>query len=93
MRRTSYWKGALALVACAAALAVPGILSQAPAGPAFQLKAFGVHQAMLKASPYKDLSWQSIGPANNTGRMTSIAVADDNGKRTIYVGAASGGVW
>src|ERR1019366_4781627 len=51
------------------------------------------HQAMTAASPYKALSWQSIGPSNNTGRLTSIAVADDNGRRTIYVGAASGGVW
>jgi photosystem II stability/assembly factor-like uncharacterized protein len=95
MYRRSYWWGALALVACGAALFVPTILSQAPAaaGPAFQFNAFSTHKAMTEASPYKALSWQSIGPSNNTGRMTSIAVADDNGKRTIYVGAASGGVW
>lgn len=93
MRQTSHWKGATALAACVAALAVPLLFSQAPAGPAFQLKAFGMHKAMAEASPFKALSWQSIGPANNTGRMTAIAVADDNGKRTIYVGAASGGVW
>jgi photosystem II stability/assembly factor-like uncharacterized protein len=95
MRRTPYWRGAITLVACAAALAVPIIFSKAPtpAGTAFQLKAFGTHQAMTAASPYKALSWQSIGPANNTGRLTSIAVADDNGRRTIYVGAATGGVW
>jgi photosystem II stability/assembly factor-like uncharacterized protein len=95
MRRTPYWRGAITLVACAAALAVPIIFSQAPspAGTTFQLKAFGAHQAMTAASPYKALSWQSIGPANNTGRLTSIAVADDNGRRTIYVSAASGGVW
>ena len=95
MRRTSCWRGAIALVACAAALAVPAMLSQVPAAGnfSFQLKAFGRHQAMTAASPYKTLSWQSIGLANNTGRLTSIAVADDNGRRTIYVGAASGGVW
>ena len=95
MRRTSYWRGAIALVACAAALAVPVILSQAPtpAGTEFQLKAFSTHRAMAETSPYKALSWQPIGPSNNTGRLTSIAVADDNGRRTIYVGAASGGVW
>jgi len=95
MNQTSYRRGALILIACAAALAIPIIFSQAPksAGMEFQLKAFGTHQAMAAASPYKALSWQSIGPSNNTGRMTSIAVADDNGQRTIYVGAASGGVW
>jgi photosystem II stability/assembly factor-like uncharacterized protein len=69
--------------------------AQAPvvADAAFRLKAFATHRAMTQASPYKSLSWQSIGPSNNTGRMTSIAVADDGGRRTIYVGAATGGVW
>ena len=64
MRRTPYWRGAITLVACAAALAVPIIFSQAPtpAGTEFQLKAFGTHRAMTAASPYKALSWQSIGP-------------------------------
>ncbi len=95
MKRTSFRRGAMALAVCALTSAVPVILSQvpAPAGPAFQLKAFGTHKTMTQASPYKALSWQSIGPSNNTGRLTSIAVADDNGKRSIYVGAASGGVW
>lgn len=95
MRQKSYWWSTAALVACAAALFVPIIFSQAPtlAGPASQLKAFSKHEAMTAASPYQALAWQSIGPSNNTGRMTSIAVADDNGTRTIYVGAASGGVW
>jgi photosystem II stability/assembly factor-like uncharacterized protein len=59
----------------------------------FWLAAYGTHQKMEAASPYKSLAWQSIGPANNAGRMTSIAVGDRNGQRVIYVGAASGGVW
>ena len=86
------WR-AVALAAAAVFLAAGAIQSQGPAGPDFQLKAFDAHKAMAAASPYKALPWQWIGPTNNTGRMTSIAVADDNGKRTIYVGAASGGVW
>jgi photosystem II stability/assembly factor-like uncharacterized protein len=95
MRKRSYIWRAAALITCVAALLVPIILSQAPAtaGPDAQLKAFATHKAMLDASPYKSLPWQWIGPTNFPGRMTSIAVADDNGKRTIYVGAASGGVW
>lgn len=92
MLRRSWW-GAIAIAVCTAALLVPVILSKTSAGPAAQLKAFDTHQTMTNASPYKALSWQPIGPTNNTGRLTSIAVADDNGKRTIYVGAASGGVW
>jgi photosystem II stability/assembly factor-like uncharacterized protein len=39
------------------------------------------------------IPWQSLGPTNHTGRMTSIAVADAAGQRSIYVGSASGGVW
>jgi photosystem II stability/assembly factor-like uncharacterized protein len=58
-----------------------------------QLAAYSTHKAMTAASPYKLLPWQSIGPSNHTGRMTSIAVADVQGQRNIYVGAASGGVW
>ena len=96
MRRSRIWIGSLTLALCTVVgLAVPAMRAQAPAAAdaAFRLKAFGTHQSMTQASLYRDLSWQSIGPANNSGRMTSIAVADDNGQRTIYVGSASGGVW
>jgi photosystem II stability/assembly factor-like uncharacterized protein len=73
----------------------PALRAQAPvvADAAFRLKAFATHRTMSETSPYRSLTWQWIGPANNTGRMTSMAVADVAGKRTIYVGAASGGVW
>jgi photosystem II stability/assembly factor-like uncharacterized protein len=87
--------GAFAAAIIALHLTAPPIQAQAPAtaDAAFWLKAFGTHQTMTAASPYKALAWQSIGPANNTGRMTSIAVGDKDGHRVIYVGAASGGVW
>ena len=58
-----------------------------------QLAAWDTHKAMSAASPYAAIPWQSIGPSNHTGRMTSIAVADVGRARNIYVGAASGGVW
>jgi hypothetical protein len=93
MRTRSYGWRAAALAACVVFLLVGAVQSQGPAGPESQIKAFNAHKAMAATSPYKALPWQWIGPTNNTGRMTSIAVADDNGKRTIYVGAASGGVW
>jgi len=96
MRRTRIWAGSITLAICAVVgLAMPAMRAQAPAAAdaAFRLKAFATHQSMTQSSPYKDLAWQNIGPANNSGRMTSIAVADDNGRRTIYVGSASGGVW
>src|SRR5688500_4181601 len=64
-----------------------------PAGAPAHFSAYGTHKAMTAASPYRLIPWQSIGPSNHTGRMTSIAVADVAGQRSIYVGAATGGVW
>ena len=92
MRHRLRLSAALAALVCAGALALH---AQAPAkaDAAFWLNAFGTHQKMEAASPYKSITWQSIGPANNEGRMTSIAVGDKNGQRVIYVGAATGGVW
>jgi photosystem II stability/assembly factor-like uncharacterized protein len=95
MAHRGRWAGACAAVIIAAHFMAPLVGAQAPAtaDAAFWLKAFGTHQTMTAGSPYKALVWQSIGPTNNTGRMTSIAVGDKNGSRVIYVGAASGGVW
>ena len=90
------WTAGVALSAfAAAAFLAPHLGAQASpkADATFWLKAFSTHQAMEAASPYKSLAWQSIGPSNNEGRMTSIAVGDQGGHRVIYVGAASGGVW
>ena len=59
----------------------------------FRSAAWDVQKKMIAASPYKLIPAQSIGPSNHTGRMTSIAVAGSGPTRTIYVGAATGGVW
>lgn len=64
-----------------------------PADAQAHLTAWDTHKAMAAASPYKLIPWQSIGPSNHTGRTTAVAVADVQGRRNIYVGAASGGVW
>ncbi|MBD0776552.1 hypothetical protein HPE56_02005 [Maribacter sp. ANRC-HE7] len=40
----------------------------------------------------KNLNIRNVGPANMSGRITAIDVVNDNPK-TVYVGAASGGVW
>jgi photosystem II stability/assembly factor-like uncharacterized protein len=103
MAHRGRWAGAFAAALIAAHFIAPLLGAHAPvtleaqatvaADPAFWLKAFGTHQTMTAGSPYRALAWQSIGPANDTGRMTSIAVGDKNGSRVIYVGAASGGVW
>ncbi|MEM9831163.1 MAG: hypothetical protein AAF944_11035 [Bacteroidota bacterium] len=41
---------------------------------------------------FQNLVIRNVGPANMSGRITAIDVVDGNTK-TIYVGAASGGVW
>lgn len=62
--------------------------------PETRLKWYDQHVAMTKASHFKNLSWQFIGPTNVSGRMTDVAVATPKGKSyTIYVAGASGGVW
>ncbi|MEC7900417.1 MAG: hypothetical protein VX385_01145, partial [Acidobacteriota bacterium] len=46
----------------------------------------------LEDALFADLQWRNIGPANMAGRVTDIeAVGDDFS--TVFVGAASGGVW
>ena len=41
---------------------------------------------------FKDFEWRNIGPANMAGRVTDIEAVDDD-FATVYVGAASGGVF
>ena len=61
---------------------------------ALRLKWFDQHVEMKQDSKFKDLKWQHLGPTNVSGRCTDVAVVAPKGKNyTIYVGAASGGVW
>ncbi|GAB5554300.1 MAG: hypothetical protein Sapg2KO_38910 [Saprospiraceae bacterium] len=46
----------------------------------------------LDLSNFKNLNIRNVGPANMSGRITTIDVVTNNPK-IIYVGAASGGVW
>jgi photosystem II stability/assembly factor-like uncharacterized protein len=46
----------------------------------------------LDLSKLENLKIRNVGPANMSGRITSIDVSTDNPK-LMYVGAASGGVW
>jgi photosystem II stability/assembly factor-like uncharacterized protein len=62
--------------------------------PALRISGFAAHQEMAKNSPFAGLNWSHIGPTNVSGRCTDIAVVSPKGKNyTIYVAAASGGVW
>lgn len=59
----------------------------------FMRQAYDRYQEMTGASPYGSLRWSFLGPTNISGRATSVAVADRNGRRRIYAGYATGGVW
>ena len=53
---------------------------------------FFVQVASAQLSDLKNLRIRNIGPANMSGRITSIDVVHAN-PRTMYAAAASGGVW
>ncbi len=53
---------------------------------------FRTHQKMRNESPFKDLSWQFVGPVTMTGRLTDIE-CHPSAPETIYVAGASGGVF
>ncbi|MHC4811836.1 MAG: WD40/YVTN/BNR-like repeat-containing protein [Planctomycetota bacterium] len=61
--------------------------------PKDRLAWYQKHVAMKAQSPFANLRWQFLGPTNISGRVTDVAVARDGSAYTIYVAAASGGVW
>jgi photosystem II stability/assembly factor-like uncharacterized protein len=63
------------------ALASTFALAQAPAAPKFD------------AGTISGLGARNIGSATMSGRIAALAAHVEDGKTTIYVGAASGGVW
>ncbi|MCK5221130.1 MAG: hypothetical protein KAR14_06080 [Candidatus Aminicenantes bacterium] len=55
---------------------------------------FKRHTALKSASQYTRIKWQYIGPTNISGRCTDVEAISPRGKQyTIWVGAATGGVW
>jgi photosystem II stability/assembly factor-like uncharacterized protein len=59
-----------------------------------RVKMFKDHTRMKSESKFKDLKWQYIGPTNISGRCTDVEAISPRGKQyTIWVGAATGGVW
>ncbi|MFA7227492.1 MAG: hypothetical protein WC061_00535 [Melioribacteraceae bacterium] len=52
------------------------------------------HLQLKESSPFKNLNWQYVGPANISGRMTDVEVVRPRGKNyVIYAAGATGGVW
>lgn len=59
-----------------------------------RVEMFKGHTVMKAASPYKDHAWQYVGPTNISGRCTDVEAVSPRGSQyTIWIGAATGGVW
>ena len=43
--------------------------------------------------PFPDCPMRNIGSATMSGRIAAVAAVNENGRLTVFVGAASGGVW
>ena len=55
---------------------------------------FSRQTEMKKASPFKDLKWQFVGPSNISGRCTDVeAISPHGANYTIWIGSATGGIW
>ncbi|MFN8011974.1 MAG: hypothetical protein U0P81_11305 [Holophagaceae bacterium] len=79
----------LLLTGAAVALVAP-LPAQAPSGSPGQAPQDAVK---LDADALSGLQARSIGPAVMSGRIAAIDGHLDQGRLTLYVGAASGGVW
>ena len=64
----------------------------AAADTAAREAAWARHQELEAASPFHGLTWRSIGPVRQGGRVVDLAVVPDE-PYTFYVAYASGGVW
>ena len=73
------------LAACGFALVTFGLIATAQTGDT-------PSQRNLRSEDLKPLAWRSIGPANMSGRVATIALAPGNPK-TYFVGFATGGLW
>jgi photosystem II stability/assembly factor-like uncharacterized protein len=78
----------LALVATVVLASPPSSVASAAGGAGGTAPQSGAPEEAL----FADLEWRNIGPANMAGRVTDIEAVENN-FATVYVGAASGGVW
>jgi len=59
-----------------------------------RLEMFGKHAEMEEESPFRHLKWNYLGPTNISGRCTDVEAVSPRGRQyTIWVAAATGGVW
>src|SRR5260370_3977445 len=78
-RRSVLAAAGLALLSAAAA-------AQAPSQPSSTA-------ARFDAGTISGLPARNIGSAMMSGRVAAVTASDDNGRLTVIIGSASGGVW
>lgn len=100
LNKQNYWKMALVCIFILFAVSLVFSVQKKQqklihsTDPALHMQWFDQHVKMKENSPFKEMSWQHLGPTNVSGRCTDIAVVTPKGKHyTIYVATASGGVW
>src|SRR4051812_17924192 len=96
MRQREYGIRRASAVMAAAALVAASIVirGQVPHADVQDLRSsYEAYRALAQSSPYAPVPWQSLGPANISGRATDVAVADRGSLRRIYAAYATSGVW
>ena len=74
-------------------VAAPGAASLGPAASSAPPAPAGLRGPVFDSGVLSGLSARNIGSAQMSGRVSAVAAANVDGKTTLFVGAASGGVW
>jgi len=93
LRRLSSFGALSVAIAAVVTLAAQGAGTAVKADAEYLRRAYDTYTAMRQASPFRTNTWMFLGPTNVSGRATDLAVADHAGRRRIYAGYATGGVW
>ena len=75
------------------AIAVPAGTAPAPSAAARPPAPPSGHVPTFDSGVISGLSARNIGSATMSGRIAAVAARNEGGKTTVFVGAASGGVW
>src|SRR5277367_5480520 len=62
-------------------------------GSLFLSVAVAAQQTKFDAATISGLPARNIGSATMSGRIAAVSAVNDDGRLTLFVGAASGGVW
>src|SRR2546429_2771366 len=72
---------------CFVAVTIVFVVTMIFAGPA------PAQEAKFDSDTISGLGARNIGSATMSGRVAAIAAVKEDGRLTVYIGAASGGVW